>query len=61
MNPAHFEAFMFAVVIAGGLVAVAVLVLILQEIGLWDWTPEDELHTRLWILEQERRHRRGHH
>lgn len=58
MNPAHFEAFLFLLVIAGGLAAIAVILSILRDVGLWDWTPEDELHTRLWLLEQERRHHR---
>lgn len=59
MNPAHFEAFLFALVICGGLVAVAILMSVLRDVGLWDWTDEDELHTRLWILEHERRQDRG--
>lgn len=58
MNPAHFEAFIFLLVGSAGLLAIAIALSVCRECGLWNWTEEDEVHTRLWLLEQERRSHR---
>jgi hypothetical protein len=41
------------VVGTAGVAIIVIALMVLQDLGIWDWTPEDERDTRLWLQQQE--------
>ena len=53
MSPEHFEMLVWLVVGTAGVAIIVIALMVLQDLGIWDWTPEDERDTRLWLQQQE--------